>query len=125
MDQEKVQARQHMWMEVFTKVNGKMIKNMEMEFFNTSMGLNTMENGKMTFVTVLGHIFIPMETSTREIGMKISRKEWVLITTLMEIFTRDNGRMASQMERGIIFIKVEKQYIRVTGKTGKKRVLES
>lgn len=43
----KVLVRQHMLMVVSTKVNGKMIKNMEQEYFNTLMELNMMGNGKM------------------------------------------------------------------------------
>lgn len=43
----KVPERQHMLMVVSTKVNGKMIKNMEQEYFNILMELNMMDNGKM------------------------------------------------------------------------------
>lgn len=125
MDLEKVQEKQHISMEVFTKENGKMIKKMEMEFFSTLMEPNMMDNGKTISVTDLEHTFILMETNMKVIGIMIFNKEWGHIIMLMEIYTRDNGKVENQMEKVITFTRVEKPYTRVIGRMERKKASDN
>ena len=123
--QGKDQVKRLMLTAAFMKANGKMTKNMETESFNTLTALSTTVSGKKIFVMDSEPIFIPMETSTKVIGIMIFRKVWELITTQMETFTKENGKVANLTVKEIISIKAEKPFTKATGKTEKKKVLES
>ena len=121
----KVRARQLTLMEVFMKVNGKMIKNMEQEFFNTLMGQNMTDNGKMISDMDLEHTSILMAINIKEIGIMTFNKVWVPITIQMVTFTRANGLRESPTVKETIFIKAARQFIKATGHKVKSKVLGS
>ena len=112
-------------MEVSIKVNGKMTKKMEQEFFNTLMEQNMMENGKMISDMGLELTSTLMETSIKEIGIMIFSKVWVPITIPMVTYTRVNGLKENLMVKGTTFIKVVRPFIKATGLKAKSKVLES
>lgn len=121
----KVQARQLTLMEVFMKVNGKMIKNMEQEFFNTLMGQNMTDNGKMISDMDLEHTSILMAINIKEIGIMTFNKVWVPITILMVTFTRANGLRESPTVKETTSIKAARLFIKATGHKVRSKVLES
>jgi len=66
-----VLAKQYIWMAAFMMDNGEMIKNMVMDFFNISTGLNITDNGKMMSVEAMAHIIIQMEIDIKDNGIVI------------------------------------------------------
>lgn len=109
-------------MEVSIKVNGKMTKKMEQEYFNTLMEQNMMENGKMISDMGLELTSTLMETSIKEIGIMIFSKVWVPITIPMVTYTRVNGLKENLMVKEITFIKVVRPFIKETGLKAKSKV---
>lgn len=64
----KVLVKLLILIKVFTKENGKMIRNMEMAYSNILIIQNMMVNGKMIYVQVMVHITIQMAINIRETG---------------------------------------------------------
>lgn len=89
---EKVNS--FMQMVMYMKVNGKMIKLLDLEFtYIQNHKLNTKVIGKMTRCMVQGLKFMRMGTNMKECSSKAKDVERELIIFQMVRFTRDNGTM--------------------------------
>lgn len=75
MEAVKALVRLSIWMGVFMMENGKMIRNMAMDFFNILIELNIMDSGKTMSVKATVPIIILMVIDMKESGIEIFKTE--------------------------------------------------
>lgn len=75
MEAVKALVRLSIWMGVFMMENGKMIRNMVMDFFNILIELNIMDSGKTMSVKATVPIIILMVIDMKESGIEIFKTE--------------------------------------------------
>ena len=87
------------------KVNGKMMKEIDMEYIIIQMEINMKENGKMVNLMDMEYIIFQMEINMKVYGKMIKEMDMEYSIFQMEINMKVNGKMVNLMDMEyIIFI---------------------